>query len=108
MRASGPNRVLRCCASGRGGAWEAICLDLDIAVQGRSFDDVAKQLNEAIALYLETVADLPEDERSALLNRSVPLWTRIRYAVDAFLMALRTSHHGELKHRYTVAAPAHA
>lgn len=30
-----PIRALHCCASGRDGDWEAICLDLDIAVQGQ-------------------------------------------------------------------------
>ena len=48
------HRSLRCYAEGRDGDWEAICLDLDIAVQGSSFEEVFRSLQEAISLYLET------------------------------------------------------
>ena len=34
------SKSLRCYAEGRDGSWEAICLDLDIAVQGGSFEGV--------------------------------------------------------------------
>ena len=54
------HKVLRCHAEGRDGDWEAFCLDLDIAVPGRSFEDVFRALNEAIALHVEAVAALPE------------------------------------------------
>ena len=66
-------RLLHCYAEGRDGEWEAICLDLDVAVQGKSFADVYDSLNKAIALYLESVRDLPEAERESLLQRRVPL-----------------------------------
>jgi predicted RNase H-like HicB family nuclease len=52
------SRSLHCYAEGRNGDWEAICLDLDIAVQGGSFEEVFGSLREAISLYLESVADL--------------------------------------------------
>lgn len=67
------NRTLHCYASGRDGDWEAICLDLDIAVQGESFEIVQRSLQEAVALYLEAVADLPADQRRHLLHRPAPL-----------------------------------
>lgn len=51
---------------------KAICLDLDIAVQGSSFEEVFASLRDAIALYLETVADLPPEERHSLLHRRAP------------------------------------
>lgn len=71
-------RTLHCYAEGRNGDWEAICLDLDIAVQGRSFEEVFASLQDAIALYIESVADLPESERRRLLHRAVPLATRLK------------------------------
>ena len=37
--------VLFCYAEGSGNAWEAICLDFDIAVQGTSDQDVMNKLN---------------------------------------------------------------
>ena len=59
-------RILHCYAEGRDGDWEAICLELDVAVQGGSFEEVFRSLREAIALYLETVADLrPTNEALA-------------------------------------------
>ncbi len=101
-------RALYCYASGHEGAWEAICLDLDIAVQGRSFEEVSSLLREAIAQYLQTVSELPEDERSALLNRSVPFRTRLSFAIEAFWSALRTQGNGEFRHQFTMAMPTPA
>jgi hypothetical protein len=67
------SRTLHCYASGRDGDWEAICLDLDIAVQGCSFDEVAGSLREAVALYFETITSLPKEQQGHLLHRSAPL-----------------------------------
>ncbi len=39
-------KVLRCYAEGRNGEWEAICLDLDIAVQEKSFEDAFHALTD--------------------------------------------------------------
>ena len=99
-------KVLRCYAEGRNGEWEAICLDLDIAVQEKSFEDVFHALNEAIALYLETVSALPESEHAHLLNRPAPLSLRLKF----FFYALRSlfSHDGEdgYHHQFTVSSAA--
>jgi len=108
LAASGPQKMLYCYASGREGAWEAICLDLDIAVQGRSFEEVAALLEEAIVLYLETVNDLPEAERAAFMSRAVPFWTRLGFAIEAFWSALRAKADGDLKHQFTMALPTPA
>lgn len=103
-----PTRVLYCYASGREGAWEALCLDLDIAVQGSSFEEASALLQEAIALYLQTVSELPEAERAAFLSRPVPFWTRLGFAIEAFWSTLRGKANGELKHQFTMALPAPA
>ena len=70
---------MHCYAEGRDGDWEAICLDLDIAVQGRSFEEVFGSLQEAISLYFETVAELPADQRPGFLDRPVPLPVRLKF-----------------------------
>ena len=70
----------RCYAEGSRSGWEAICLDLDIAVQADNLEAVVDELNQAIRLYLESVADLPEAERAHLLERPVPLGLRLRFA----------------------------
>lgn len=73
------DRSLLCFAKGRFGDWEAICLDLDIAVQGDSFEDVYASLNEAIELYVETVVELTEADQARLLDRPAPLGLRLRF-----------------------------
>ncbi len=42
------NKQLFCVARRQRDRWEAICLDLDIAVEGRSFDEVRNLLQEAV------------------------------------------------------------
>jgi predicted RNase H-like HicB family nuclease len=98
--------VLHCYAAGRPGSWEAICLDLDLAVQGESYEEVADSLAKAIRLHLEAVLRLPEEERAQLLHRPVPFSTRLRFALEAFVTGLRRQTSGELSHQYTIAAPA--
>ena len=65
--------ILHCYATGRDGDWEGICLDLDIAVQGSSFEEVARSLHDAVSLYLESVSSLPEEQQAHLLHRPAPL-----------------------------------
>lgn len=76
-------KMIRCYAVGIPKVWEAFCLDFDLAVQGRSFQEVYGKLNDQIALYLESVDSLPEADRKRLLNRRAPLhcWIRQWFAV---------------------------
>ena len=80
-------KFLQCYAYRRGGRWHAICTDLDIAVDGESLQAVAASLGTGIDMYLESVAELPAEERGAFLTRRAP-W-RIR----AFLAAWTRLHH---------------
>ncbi len=70
---------LTCMAQGHGDAWEAICLDLDIAVQGESFNDVKRALEDAIASYLEAARREDPQTRQRLLARRAPLSVRAGY-----------------------------
>ncbi len=72
-------RYLYCVAREHGGEWEALCLDLDIAVQGRSLDEVQASLNRAIATYHEDARKEAEPARSALLSRTSPLSARLAW-----------------------------
>jgi hypothetical protein len=72
------SRLIRCFAEGCEGKWEATCLDFDLAVQGRSFQDVYEKLSDQIALYVEGVAALPEPDRDRLLNRRAPIHSWVR------------------------------
>ena len=74
-------RKLTCYAWGKPGDWEALCVDYDIAAQGESFDQVRRELADAVETYLDYVSDLPETEQRAFLNRKAPLILRLRLAL---------------------------
>ena len=71
-------RMLHVYAEGRPGQWEAFCIDLDIAAQGSSLEEVSAKLREAVEIYINSVFDLPEVERARLLNRQAPVAFRLR------------------------------
>ena len=75
------NMELRCYAYRRGDVWEAICTDLDVAVFGPSEEHVKRSLAEAIDLHLEAVADLPDEDRQAMLSRRAPWHVRFALAL---------------------------
>ena len=99
-------RILHCYAFGSDGQWEAICIDLDLAVQGRSFEEASRLLGEAITFHLEGVMELPERDRTRLLSRRVPWHVRLQYAVEAFRFFMRNRDGGRFEHQYTIPCPA--
>ena len=74
-------RKLTCYAWGRPGDWEAICVDYDIPAQGVSLEEVRRELTDAVDTYLDYVADLPDSEQRAFLNRKAPLSLRLRLSL---------------------------
>ena len=99
-------RVLHCSAFGQGDRWQAYCLDLDLAVEGRSFSDVEQRLTDAIGSYLEAVMELPENERGALLGRRMPFLVRLQFAIRAFLASIRDRDDADYQHQFTMPCPA--
>jgi hypothetical protein len=93
---------LLCFARGRANEWEAICLDFDLAVQGRSFDEVRDLLMESVTTYVEDVAK--EDSRTAdrLLNRRAPLHVRTHYLLGWILHVLGGRHGSELQANFEI------
>lgn len=89
-------RQLLCVAEGRDGDWEAICLDLDIAVQGESFDEVKHLLDGAVQTYLEDARKEDAQTRKRLLARTVPFGTRLAFVCKLAVHALfgRYRHDG--------------
>jgi predicted RNase H-like HicB family nuclease len=77
-----------CIATGRANQWEAFCLDFDIAVQGRSFEEVRRSLSDAIEMYLEVALAEPEPHRSRLLARKAPFLVRLMWAWRVFWSTL--------------------
>jgi len=78
-----------CYAQGRPGDWEAICVDFDIAVQGRSFAEVQKMLEEAVADYVAAAMEEAPDVRSRLLSRRAPLSVSVMWTIRVLLSSLR-------------------
>jgi hypothetical protein len=79
---------LECIAHGSGSKWQAICLDLDIAVQAQSLHDVTRILQECVASYVHDALEQDEPTRSQMLNRSAPLSVRATWAVRMFMATL--------------------
>jgi predicted RNase H-like HicB family nuclease len=92
-----------CFAEGKEGDWEGICVDLDIAVQGQSFDEVEQLLKISIQQYVDAALEEEVQTRVKLLNRRAPLHVRAGYALR-FLLAMLRAGDGKLTHGYT--APA--
>jgi hypothetical protein len=95
-------RSLHCYAEGQDGDWEAICLDLDIAVQGRSFEEVFASLQGAISLYLKSMTDLPAEERRSLLHRPAPLPVRLKFLTHALRGLFADSDGDRQRHQFTM------
>lgn len=68
-----------CVARGRDSEWEAFCLDFDLAVQGRSYDEVVARLKTAIVDYVHSAAAEPEPVRNKLLTRCAPWATTLSW-----------------------------
>ena len=81
--------AFRCYAYRRGQWWHAICTDLDIAVDGESLPAVVESLEICIALHLESVAELPAEERGPFLTRRAPWRVRASLAISTWLDGLK-------------------
>lgn len=91
---------VRCFAEPIGeGAWQAFCVDLDLAAQAESFSSVRRKLDSMIDDYV-TDAILGQDREycEKLLSRKSPLSLRARYhaivAVTKATHALRLAGDG--------------
>lgn len=98
-------KPLLCFAHGRDNEWEAICLDLDIAVQGRSYQEVYGLLSEAIQTYVEDAQSEDPDTAIRLLSRQAPLLVRLRYMWD-FLWSAVKARDAEARHGFTMPCAA--
>jgi hypothetical protein len=95
--------VLLCYAEGSGDAWEGICLDFDIAVQGTSAQDVMTKLDAAIKDYLEYVRSLPKSEQKRFLSRHAPLYVSLKLAFKTLSAWL--CHRRDTKGRHSYSVP---
>ena len=98
---------LKCYVHGSEACWEAICVDLNVAVCGDSQREVRASLRKAVDLYLETVATLPTAELDGFLSRRAPWHTRARLAILTWLSALRSGRDRPQAFIFQSQLPAH-
>jgi hypothetical protein len=103
------NAPLECIAHGSGNDWQAICLDLDIAVQAQSLHEVTRILQESVSTYIQDAMEQDEPTRTQMLNRSVPFSVRAVWAIRLFMATLFRRrldlNHKEDKRETTVGFP---
>lgn len=79
----------RCYAYSNRDRWHAVCTDLDIAVDGESYQEVEAALDICISMYLKSISELPESERRRLLTRRAPWHVRAWLAVSTWAHQLK-------------------
>ena len=64
-------KTLRCFARGSDGHFEAICIDLDIAIEARSLEEAKRTLNRSVQEYVKAaIQEEPAVARQLLTRRS--------------------------------------
>ncbi len=80
--------IIRCYAEQKDGAWQAFCLNFDLAVQGKSSEEVHDKLVAMIQDYVyDALAEdgVDRDYAAQLLTRKAPLSNWLRYYLIACL-----------------------
>ena len=76
--------ILRCYGYKRGDKWYGVCLDLNLATEEDSLNELKRTLNLMIFSYIETVCDT-DDKASIpyLLRRRAPIsdWVQYYYII---------------------------
>jgi hypothetical protein len=99
-------RELLCFARGHAGDWEGICVDFDIAAQGRSFNEVREALEEAVAGYVAAAREEDAETCARLLKRRAPLWVSVIWTARVLRSAWRRRPQGDTSASFPVACPA--
>jgi hypothetical protein len=97
---------LHCIATGHDDRWEAFGLDLDLAVQGSSFDEVRGFLDKAIHMYIGRAMEEPEPTRTQLLSRKAPLSVRLSWGLRLFRSVISDTTGRDLTIGFPVACHA--
>jgi len=69
--------------------WLALCVDFDLMAYGDSYDEALGSLQDAIDTYVSYVRELPEPDRSRLLNRKSPTLLRLRLELKFLYYGIR-------------------
>jgi len=101
-------RYLRCYARGRKNTWEAVCIDLDLAVQGRTFAEVKALLESTIQSYAEDAMKEEPAVARRLLNRRAPFFVRAKFGLEMLLYSISARSRDDSNHptNFEVPCPA--
>jgi hypothetical protein len=88
------------------GHWEAICVDLDIAVQGMSRQDVESRLESAIFSYVEEALKEEPDVARQLLNRRSPFSVRAKLWLVTQITQYRRNKEAQSAGTFELPCPA--
>lgn len=80
--------VFRCFARRTEGLWVAMCIDLTLAVQGDTLDEVKAKLGEQITEYVHTALTVDHAYAEQLLSRVAPWRYRAEYHAISLLIRL--------------------
>lgn len=101
-----PDLILRCYAVKRDQHWEAFCIDLCLAVQGDSINDVKSRLNAQITSYVEEALTIDRQHAAYLLSRKAPLKQRIEYGIIRAMRHFHVLHNG-IRQAFKTIMPVH-
>ena len=72
--------TLRCYGYRKHGVWLGVCIDLNLAIQAKSSEELKSKMKEVIDSYFESVIDTNDYASiTALLSRGAPFSDRLRY-----------------------------
>lgn len=71
--------VLHCYTERKHDIWQAFCIDLTLAVQGDSRDQVTQKLEAQICDYVNAALSIDKAHARELLSRKAPLRYRLKY-----------------------------
>ncbi|MGB0467070.1 MAG: hypothetical protein ACPGF7_05970 [Pontibacterium sp.] len=87
--------VLRCLAEKKGDFWQAFCLDLNLAVQAGTLEEVRTKLHEQIYWYVEdSLVGEDKDHADQLLRRKAPAGIWLKYYRYKFMDRLIHAKNG--------------
>ncbi|MBW2739134.1 MAG: hypothetical protein JRE64_09880 [Deltaproteobacteria bacterium] len=87
--------ILRCYAEKKDGIWQAFCIDLNLAVQGETRDEVRVKLQRQISSYLYDALEGEDKEYAPqLLSRKAPIGFRAKYAFYKILINFYKAKNG--------------
>lgn len=90
--------ILRCYAVREGGVWSAMCIDLCLAAQADTYEEVRRKLHLQIGDYVyDALCGDDRDYAEQLLTRKSPLGIRLYYHLVRLAGSLLSWRHAMLR-----------